>query len=89
MKLMCIVPSTFVDSSLALVVLFRKRLKSVAGVLQGFRSKVFQSVNVGCSSKLLGICHVVMVRVVTISISFVPGIRRIPSGFTWFSKEGF
>ena len=43
----------FVNSSLAPVVLFRRRLKSVADVLKGIRS---HSVSVGCSFKVLWSC---------------------------------
>ena len=46
----------FVNSSLAPVVLFRRRLKSVADVLKGTRDKGFYLVQVGCSSRFLGSC---------------------------------
>ena len=52
----------FVNSSLAPVVLFRMRLKSVADLLQGIRNKGF--ILSGCSAGLLGGCNVVKVRVV-------------------------
>ena len=41
MRLIVIVPSVFVHSSLSPVLLFRRRLKSVADVLKGMRDKGF------------------------------------------------
>ena len=46
----------FVNSSLSPVLLFRRRLKSVADVLKGIRSKGVHSVSVGCSIEVLGCC---------------------------------
>ena len=46
----------FVNSFLSPVLLCRRRLKSVADVLKGIRSKGFYSVSVECSFGLLGVC---------------------------------
>ena len=46
----------FVNSSLSPVLLFRRRLQSVADVLKGIRSKGVYSVSVGCSIEVLGCC---------------------------------
>ena len=63
----------FVNSSLAPVVLFRRRLKSVADVLQGIRTN-------GCTQSrwdAIGRLYVVMVRVV-LSLPLNPGIVDCP-----------
>ena len=44
----------FVNSSLSPVLLFRRRLKSVADVLKGIRSKGFYPVSVGYFGSVLG-----------------------------------
>ena len=62
----------FVNSSLALVVLFRRPLKSVADVLQGIRCKEIYTVSMECSFGSFGCCFVVMVRV-DLSAPFIPG----------------
>ena len=46
----------FVNCSLSPVLLFRRRLKSVADVLNGIRSKGFTQSQVGCFVEVLGCC---------------------------------
>ena len=66
----------FVNSSLAPVVLFRRRLKSVADVLKGNKSKGFSQSR---SNALLGYWEAVclMVRVVQ-PLPFTPGTSEFP-----------
>ena len=68
----CIGPVYFVNSSLALVVFFRRRFKSVAEVLKGIRDKGIHFFQVECSSGVTGRLFVVMVRVV-LSLPSLPG----------------
>ena len=76
----------FVNSSLAPVVLFRRRLKSVADVLKGFRCKGLLFLG-GMLFWVTGRLYVVMVRVV-LSLPFIPGISGFPLIYS-VSKGGF
>ena len=62
----------FVNSSLSPVLLFRRRLKSVADVLKGIRSKGFTQSRWDALLRYWGVLYVVMVRVVPFLL-FIPG----------------
>ena len=88
----------FVNSSLSPVLLFRRRLKSVADVLKGIRSKGFTQSRWDALLGI-GVLFVVMVRVVPFLL-FIPGIIGFlliwvfisgfltPLGVEWFLSAG-
>ena len=77
----------FVNSSLAPVLLFRRRLKSVANVLRGIRSRGFCQSRWNALLGYVGVLFVVMVRVV-LSLRFVSGMSWIPADLHGFKKGG-
>ena len=78
----------FVHSSLSPVLLFRRRLKSVADVLEGIRSKGFAQSRWDALLRLLGMLYVVMVRVVLFP-HFIPEYVWIPPDLHGFYRWVF
>ena len=91
----------FVNSSLSPVLLFRRRLKSVADVLKGIRSKRVYSVSLGCFSEVLGCCMSSwsvwvpfllfifgIVGFLLICIVFIKWVFDSLEGVEWFPSAG-